>query len=109
MNFQREELWRILKDKGWEIEVTDNYDFQRWSKETWLLRSIWSQVGTTAYLTFKLDEMEIRPDKEFVWAVAIYSEPPLHGVRDKFTMPLNHWKNYLPDFLRTLEALRGQE
>ena len=64
MNFQREELWRILTDKGWEIEVTDNYDFQRWSSETWLLRSIWSQVGTTAYLAFKLDEMEIRPEKE---------------------------------------------
>lgn len=96
-------------DKGWKIEVIDNYEFGRWSKETWVLRSLWSRVGTTAYLSFALDPIEIRPENEFVWAVAIYSEPPNYGVRDEFTMPLNHWKNYLPEFLQTLECLRAQQ
>ena len=107
MNFQRDGLRRILSEKGLETEVLDNYDFQMWAKETWLLRSLWTKVGTTAYLSFALDPMEIRPEKEFVWAVSLYTEPPLYGVRDLFTMPLNHWENYLPDLLQTLEELRG--
>jgi hypothetical protein len=65
MNFQRDGLRRILSEKGWETEVLDNYDFQMWAKETWLLRSLWTKVGTTAYLSFALDPMEIRPEKSF--------------------------------------------
>ncbi len=107
MKFQREKLWQALVERGWEIEVLDNYDFQRWSKETWLVSSTWTPVGATAYMSFKLDEMEMRPESEFVWAIAVYSEPPLYGVRDKCTMSLIHWESQMPKFLQTLETLRA--
>ena len=108
MNFQRDELWNNLTDKGWEIDVMDNYDFHRWSQETWRLRSAWSHTGTVAYVAFLLDPMEIRPEKEYVWAVAIYSEPPHYGVLDKYTMPLKQWTTSLPKFLQVLESMRSE-
>ena len=108
MEFQKNELSRILLEKGWEVGVLDNYDFRHWAKLVWLLTSQWSPVGAKAYVAFLLDPQEIRPEKEFVWAIAIYSEPPLYGVSDAFTMTLNHWKKELPEFLNNLEKLRVQ-
>lgn len=75
-------------------------------KRVWLVRSVWSYVGTVAYVAFVLDPMEIRSEKSFVWVISIYSEPPLCGASDVFTMPLNHRKKCLPEFLETLENLR---
>lgn len=109
MDFQRNELMRLLTEKGWEVEVADNYESRSWTKEVWRICSVWSCVGTVAYVAFVLDPMEIRPKKAFVWAISIYFELPLYGVNNVFTMSLNQWKTELPEFLKTLEKLRDPD
>ena len=108
MDFQQNELKRILPQKGWAIDILDNYDFQGWARDVWHVRSVWSPVGASAYIAFLLDPMDIRSERASTWAISVYAEPPLSGVEDVFCLSLSHWKKQLPQFLQSLEALRVQ-
>ena len=63
---------------GWKATELDNYDFYKWSMETWLLESVWSPIGVTAYVSFLID-----PQSDFqnpyAWAIEVSDEKPVYG------------------------------
>ena len=48
MEAQRNEMVELVEKDGWKTTQLDNYDFHKWSAETWLLESVWSPIGTKA-------------------------------------------------------------
>jgi hypothetical protein len=107
MEGQRNELLEIVDKNGWKSIKLDNYDFHKWSMETWLLESVWSLVGTTAYVSFLIDEMCDLQDP-FAWAIKISDQKPSYGKgRSDFTVSLKQWKNEKQEILNFLEQIRN--
>lgn len=107
MEAQRNELIELAAKNGWEATELDNYDFHKWSIETWLLQSIWSPIGATAYVSFLID-----PQSDFqnpsAWAIEVSDEEPVYGKeRNRFTVLLKQWKNETANFLNFLSQIRG--
>lgn len=108
MEAQRNEMLESAEKNGWKATELDNYDFHRWSMETWLLESVWSPIGATAYVSFLID-----PQSDFqnpyAWAIEVSAEKPIYGEeRNCFTVSLKQWKNEKNDFLQFLEELRNR-
>jgi len=55
MKTQFNEMIELVEKNGWKATQLDNYDFSDWSMETWLLESIWSPIGETAYVSLMID------------------------------------------------------
>jgi len=107
MEAQRNELIELAAKNGWKATELDNYDAQNWSKETWLLESIWSPIGTLAYVTFPIDFELTRRE---AWAIEISDEKPVYGKsRDCLLISLKQWKNEKDNFLKHLSEIRNQQ
>ncbi len=108
MEAQRNELIELAEKNGWKCTGLDNYDFYKWSMETWLLESVWSPIGATAYVSFLID-----PQSDFQnpypWAIEVSNEKPVYGkFRDYLLISLIQWKNEKHIFLKYLSEIRNQ-
>lgn len=109
MEAQRNELIELVEKNGWKATELDNYEFHKWSMETWLLESIWSPIGTTAYVSFLID-----PQSDFynpyAWAIKVTDEKPVYGKeRNYFEISLKKWKNEKKNFLKFIEQIRNEK
>lgn len=107
MQAQRNELIELAEKNGWKVTELDNYDFHKWSMETWLLQSIWSPIDATAYISYLID-----PQSDFqnpyAWAIEVSDEKPVYGKeRNRFEVSLKQWKNEKNEFLKFLEEVRN--
>ncbi len=104
---QKREIQAEIEKNGWKISVLDNSDFYKWSMETWLIESIWSPVGATAFVSFLIDPMSDFQNPS-VWAIEISDAKPMYGKeRNHFTVSLKQWKNETADFLNFLSQIRS--
>jgi hypothetical protein len=116
MQTQRTELLNRLPEHGWRVaNVEENLEW--WAHEMWLLESVWSPVGSRAYVTFLVaPDAPILPyDKtrkkiETVWAVmASPDKPDRLFVENQFTLSLGQgWEKELPALFEHLSKIRSQ-
>ena len=117
MQTQRTELLSQLSEHGWHVaSVEENLEW--WANEMWLLESVWSPVGSRAYVTFLVaPDAPILPyDKTFrkietVWAVMASATKPREylSAENQFTLSLGQgWGKELPAFFAHLSMLRNQ-
>ncbi len=109
MEAQRDEMLESVEKDGWKAIELDNYDFHKWSMETWLLESVWSPIGVTAYVSFLID-----PQSDFqnpyAWAIEVSDEKPVYGKKNNcFKVSLKQWKNERNNFLKFLSEIRSQQ
>ena len=110
MQAQRAELFSLLPEYGWRVaEIEEDLDW--WADEMWLLESVWSPVGSPAYITFLVDPQfdGNRKKGEAVWAVMGSFRKPVSYLQgeDEFTFSLGHrWKDNLPAFFGFMHAMR---
>jgi hypothetical protein len=112
MQAQRQELFNQLPEHGWRL-ANQEEELEWWADEMWRLESLWSPVGSLAYVTFLVDPMSDgeRKKGEDVWAVMASSIKPVSRleVEGEFTLSLGRgWKQELPTFFQHLAALRSQ-
>lgn len=111
MQAQRQELFNQLLEHGWRV-ANQEEGLEWWADEMWRLESLWSPVGSLAYVTFLVDPMSDgdRKKGEDVWAVMASSTKPLSRlkVEGEFTLSLGGgWKQEMPTFFKHLAALRS--
>ena len=80
----------------------------------WRIESLWSPIGSFAYVTFLVDPQSHHERKrgEDVWAVMASITRPVSrlNVEGEFTMSLGRgWKQELPAFLNTWPFLGSQQ
>ena len=112
MQAQRTELLSRLPAHGWRVTDSDE-KLEWWADEMWPLVSVWSPVGSRAYVTFLVDPQfdGERKKGEAVWAVMASPGKPLSRlqVEGEFTLSLGRgWRKRLPDFFEHLSTLRRQ-
>lgn len=111
METQRAELLKLLPEHGWRVAlIEDNLEW--WADEMWHLESVWSPVGSRAYITFLVDPMfeGHRRKGEGVWGVMASPYKPVNSSRGscESVMSLGSgWKNDLPGLLGFMQTLRG--
>jgi hypothetical protein len=112
MQAQRTELLNRLPEHGWRVAgVEENLEW--WADEMWLLESVWSPVGSRAYITLLVDPM-VGPDRrkgEAVWAaMASVAKPTSRlSAEGEFTLSFGRgWEGRLPEFFEHLSALRSR-
>jgi hypothetical protein len=117
MQTQRTELLNQLPEYGWRIASAEE-NLEWWADEMWLLESLWSPVGSRAYITFLVaPDAPILPyDKtlrkiETVWAVMASPNKPRDRlfIENHFTLSLGQgWEKELPAFFEHLSMIRNQ-
>lgn len=117
MQTQRTELLNQLPGHGWRVaSVEENLEW--WTNEMWLLESVWSPVGSRAYVTFLvapdapiLPYDKTRRNIETVWAVMASPTKPRGrlSAENQFTLSLGQgWEKELPAFFEHLSMLRNR-
>jgi len=112
MQTQRTELLEGLPEHGWRF-AGEEKDIQWWADEMWLLESVWSPVGSRAYITLLVDPM-VGPNRrkgEAVWAAMASLTRPISrlSAEGDFTLTFGQgWKERLPEFFEHLSTLRRQ-
>ena len=113
MQTQKAELFEQISAQGWSAAELEDWEFEWWADEIWLLESVWSPVGTRAYITFLVDPMvedwQHRKKGEAVWAVEVSPSKPESRTSptNSFSIRLNQgWQKELPAFLKHLSLLR---
>ena len=112
MQTQRKELLNRLPEHGWRV-AGEEENLEWWADEMWLLESVWSPVGSRAYVTLLVDPM-VGPNRrkgEAVWAVMASLTKPISrlSAEAEFTLSFGQrWKEGLPEFFEHLSALRSQ-
>jgi hypothetical protein len=112
MQTQRTALLNQLTEHGWRV-AGEEENLEWWADEMWALESLWSPVGSRAYITFMVDPMAglNRRKGESVWAVQASLAKPISRLPagGGFTLDLGQgWKARLPEFFEHLSRLRSQ-
>lgn len=102
-----------LECNGWSLESLDSDHNDWWADEFWLLKSTWSPVGSSCYLTYLVDPMfeGNRKRREGVWAVGVSRNKPLDQLQAQSagTIALNRqFKENIESFLENMEDLRAK-
>ena len=112
MQTQRTELLNRFPEHGWRI-AGEEENIEWWADEMWVLESVWSPVGSRAYITLLVDPM-VGPNRrkgEEVWAVMASLTKTISrlSAEGEFTLSFGQgWKERLPEFFEHLSALRSQ-
>ena len=112
MQTQRTELLNRLPEHGWRA-ASEEEDLEWWADEMWVLESVWSPVGSRAYITLLVDPM-VGPNRkkgEAVWGVVASLRKPISrlSAEGEFMLSFGQgWKERLPEFFEHLSALRSQ-
>lgn len=108
MEFQRQTIREKLIEKGWKITELEKVELDWWASEMWLIESVWSPIGKTAYITFLFEPSEA----EEVWDIVASSEKfEYRGDRKKsffLNIKTSGWKKDLPEFIKYLSEIRNQ-
>lgn len=112
METQRTELLNQLPKHGWSVVSVEEDYLEWWADEMWVIESVWSPVGSRAYVTFLVDPQApiSRKKGTYVWAAKISLNKPNKWLpeENEFTLSLGQgWKKEMPDFFAHLSALRG--
>ena len=113
MQTQRTELLNWLPEHGWQV-AREEENLEWWADEMWVLESLWSPVGSRAYITFLVHPIWDSPNRrkgEAVWAVTASLTKPVDrlSAEGEFTLDLGQgWKERLPEFFEHLSTLRSQ-
>ena len=113
MQTQRTALLNQLKEYGWRV-VGEEDNLEWWADEMWVLESVWSPVGSRAYVTFLVNQMagHDRAKGEAVTGVMASSAKPTYlydAGEGRFTLDIGQgWKERLPEFFRHLSMLRSR-
>ena len=112
MQTQRTELLNRLPEHGWRV-AGEEEDLEWWADEMWLLESVWSPVGSRAYVSLLVDPMAgpNRRKGEAVWAVTASLTKPIGrlSAEGEFALSFGQgWEERLPEFFEHLSALRSQ-
>ncbi len=112
MKAQREKILNQLSAHGWKAVPLEDYELEWWADEIWMLESIWSPIGTTAYITFLVDpqipHIRARKKGESVWAVMTSRYRNVE--EEVFEMSLKQgWEKRLPEFFEHLDKIRNSE
>ena len=112
---QKTELLQQISAQGWTTTELEDWEVEDWADEIWLLESVWSPIGSRAYLTFLvdngIDNWHQRKKGESVWAAEISLSKPKYGLQDehRFLISLNQgWRKEMPALLKHLSMLRGK-
>ncbi len=113
METQRTELLNQLPKHGWSLVSVEEDYLDWWADEMWVIESVWSPVGSRAYVTFLVDPQApiSRKKGAYVWAAKVSLSKPNKWLPEEgeFTLSLGQgWKKEMPDFFAHLSALRGQ-
>ena len=103
MEFQRQTIHEKLIENGWRITELEKVELDWWASEMWLLESVWSPIGKTAFFTFLLEPENM----EYVWTIMVSKEKPVNQFGN-FTLSLKGWEKKLPEFIKFLSDLRNQ-
>ena len=102
----------VLANHGWQI-VTKENGSEWWADEIWTLRSVWSPVGTEAFITFLVDPQKAHSNRrkgEDVWAVMASPSQPMDRLEksSSVTVALNSgWMNRVSELFEHLDTLRA--
>ena len=114
MKAQRVEILNQLPRYGWRVVPVEGHELEWWADEMWMLESMWSPVGSRAYLTFLVDpqitDSQTRKKGEAVWAVMVSPVKPSNwqSSANSLTLSLGQgWEKRLPDFFEHLGRLRN--
>ena len=110
METQRTQILNLLPDYGWRL-VRAEEDLEWWADEMWRLESVWSPVGSRAYITFLVDPLfeGNRKKGEAVWGVMGSLDKPISHLKGEreFTVSLGEgWAQNLPVFWGQLSMMR---
>src|SRR5688572_21040420 len=78
METQRTELLNQLPKHGWNVVSIEEDSLEWWADEMWVLESVWSPVGSRAYVTLLVDPQAPvnRKKGTYVWAAKVsFSKP----------------------------------
>ena len=111
MQAQRTELLALLPEHGWRVATIEE-DLEWWADEMWLLESVWSPIGSRAYITFLVDPQfeGNRKKGEAVWAAmaSLFKPASWLAGEDEFTFSLGQgWRDHVPYLFAFLGILRG--
>lgn len=104
MEFQRQTIREKLIENGWKITELEKGELDWWASKMWLIESVWSPIGATAFVTFLLEPMEAKE----VWAIMISEEIPVDRFGN-FTLSLKGWEKELPEFMKYLAEIRNRQ
>jgi hypothetical protein len=113
MKTQRAEILNQLPRHGWRVVPVEDHELEWWADEMLVLESVWSPVGSHAYVTFLVDPQvphsRTRKKGEAVWAVMASAGKPSawQSVAQSFTLSFGQgWEQRLGDFFEHLDRLR---
>jgi hypothetical protein len=116
MKAQRAEILKQLPRHGWQLSFVEDYELEWWADEMWLLESIWSPVGSRAYITFLVDPQishgRTRKKGEAIWAVMASPMKPDTWLSSDGSLTLSleqDWEKRLPELFEHLAGLRNYE
>lgn len=107
MEFQRQTIREKLIENGWKITELERGELDWWANEMWLIESVWSPIGKTAYITFMLEPM----DAKEVWDI-VASNEKLENRNDSansfyLNIKSSGWKKKLSEFMKSISELRN--
>jgi hypothetical protein len=103
--FQRKTIYDSISNSGWRISELERAELEWWASEIWLVESLWSPVGKTAFISFLyepefctrgLDSNGV-PER-----LAERSQPSSCSLNLR-----SGWQEDLPGFIECLSGLRA--
>jgi hypothetical protein len=112
MTTHQQGLFDSLAAAGWELAHVEELH-EWWADDVWLMRSVWSPLGSEFYLTFLVDPLtdlhRRRARGESVWAVKASPGLPTRWQESdgEFTFSLGHdWAERLSGFVSDVSRFR---
>lgn len=102
MEFQRQTIREKIIENGWKINEIEKVELDWWADEMWMIESVWSPTGETAFVTFLLEP----ENTEYVWEIMVSKEKPENRFGN-FTLSLKGWEEELPTFMTFLSEIRN--
>jgi hypothetical protein len=102
------ELSIHLEGAGWRIVQRFETGLEWWAAEMWIVESVWTPQGRTAYITF-LTDPQYETYGPRVWALGLASAQPLSraDAESVGTFVVRHsWRRELASLIECLAALR---
>lgn len=107
MEFQKQTILEKITEIGWKVTELEKYKLDWWANEMWLLESVWTPIGKTAFVTFLLEPENMR----YIWSILATEEKPVNwcGNPKSFSLSLKGWEKELPEFIKFLSEIRNQQ
>ena len=107
MEFQKQTIFSKLVEDGWKITGIEKYNLDWWANEMWLLESVWSPIGQTAFVTFMLEPENM----QYVWEIVASEKKPSGriGNEKSFSLSIKGWEKKLPEFIKFLSDIRNRQ